>query len=293
MRERVLQTGLVRWGWSQPAAAALVLGLAVWLCYPLLWPMSVASGGQHSRESVIVIALTWMVVALLGIALWRDARRDYFPLAAAISVEAANVLVRHFLNAGSGVEFNYALVFIAGAAGGGPVGVFVGAASCLVSQLMMNYVAVPLPGQVLAWALPGLVGALVRPFRPVLAWVLLQASAVAYGVVAGILLNLTGWPFTDSESAYSFFEALPLHINASRLLAFSRETSFGIDLTRGITSATAIALIGLPLIRLLRRWWRPDLNQPQRPPAPAVSDAAIQRRTLTSRFDAMWRKDNP
>ncbi len=79
-----------------------------------------------------------------------------------------------------------------------------------------------------------------------------------YGAVAalafGLAMNLSFWPYTlGSDTALSFVPGAPLGDNLRRLMAFTVATSLGWDVGRAVTTAVGVALVGAPVLRLLRR----------------------------------------
>jgi energy-coupling factor transport system substrate-specific component len=86
----------------------------------------------------------------------------------------------------------------------------------------------------------------------------------AYGVVAayvfGLLMNLSGWPFTlgiavpGHEGALDFIAGAPLGENLHRFAVYTLLTSTGsFDTGRAITTAVAILALGPAVLTTLRR----------------------------------------
>ncbi|WCC79845.1 hypothetical protein O6R08_10350 [Cutibacterium equinum] len=235
----------------------------MFLFAPILWPRHAATAEQYADESLLVLLLAAVWLLITWCCLWLDSYRDSSALSWAVLMVVANTLIRQLLNAGGGFEFNYALPMLAGLAGGAPVGFLVGGTSALLSHLTLNLVTTPMPGQILAWGLFGLLGGLLHKLPSVWAWLVACPVSVAGGVVAGVLLNLTGWPTQEPEGSYFFFPMLDSWTNLVRLWGYSASTSFGWDLARGICSGILIAVVGLPALIKLRAVWgfQPQLTE--------------------------------
>ena len=74
------------------------------------------------------------------------------------------------------------------------------------------------------------------------------------GLVYGLLLNLSFWPFTTGLSGeLSFVAGAPLLDNLHRFLVFTLATSLGWDTMRAITTAVPILVTGRAVLGALRR----------------------------------------
>jgi energy-coupling factor transport system substrate-specific component len=89
----------------------------------------------------------------------------------------------------------------------------------------------------------------------------------AYGVVSallyGLLINFWFWPFVGSTTAYSFVPGLGTIANLHRFILFDLTTSLGFDLTRAVTCAILILVLGRPVLAALRRASRRAAFEPQ------------------------------
>ena len=85
-----------------------------------------------------------------------------------------------------------------------------------------------------------------------------MAVLAGYGALAsfafGVAMNLSFWPFAvGTGTGLSFVPGGGLGTNLHRLLLFSVATSLGWDLGRALTTAVGVALVGGPVLVLLRR----------------------------------------
>ncbi len=100
---------------------------------------------------------------------------------------------------------------------------------------------------------------------------MLAGYGAAAALAFGLAMNLSFWPFTlGPDTALSFVPGAPLGENLRRLTAFTVATSLGWDVGRAITTAVGVALVGAPVLRLLRRTaaraaFVPPVFVPQRP----------------------------
>jgi energy-coupling factor transport system substrate-specific component len=84
--------------------------------------------------------------------------------------------------------------------------------------------------------------------------VMLAAYGLVSGLLYGVLLNMSFWPFaTYLESSLSYVPGDPLSDNLARFAAFDLATSLGWDLLRGITNAILVLALGRPVLLALRR----------------------------------------
>lgn len=276
-----------RYGVYTTLLAVVLLGFAI--SYPLLFPKLAPQTGDLEPEAAPAVLMAISLVVLVGISLWLDSDRDLRPLSFAFVVIVANCAIRATMNPGAGLEFNYVLPFLAGMAAGAPMGFFVGAASCLISQYCFGYISFYLPGQVLVWGLAGLLGSLLNRASTRVCWIIGPLLGIVYGLMAGLLLNMIGWP-TESHSVYLFSSYVPRWVNLVALLNYCRETSLFYDLLRGIATAIGLAILTPVVLPALRYIWQPDLADYASATATAqrIRPHARIRRQRSELIDSMW-----
>ena len=86
-----------------------------------------------------------------------------------------------------------------------------------------------------------------------------------------MLTNFWFWPFVGSETRYSFVPGAGVAFNLHRFLLFDLTTSMGFDLTRAVTCAVLIIVLGRPVLAALRRAARRAVFEP----APNSSTEAV------------------
>jgi energy-coupling factor transport system substrate-specific component len=273
------------------AVAALTIALALaWVGWPVWASGSAPDRAALAAEVPWVLGALASLLVLLGFTLWLAAGRSFAPFAPASLLGAAAVLTPHYLHPGAGgVELLYVFPLVAGVVLGAPAGLLTGASAALISAVAGGTVGTPLPAQALVWGLWGVAGALLRPLGTVAAWLWAAVLCVPLGPLSGLLLNLTGWPGEQSDAG-AFLPGLPPWESARRLVEYTWTTSFAYDLTRGVTCAVAMALIGLPLLAALRRSHDPR-SLPVAAgaqPVAVVSARSLDRRARSRRLENLW-----
>ena len=160
--------------WCSGVVTAIVAGtVAVWLAMPVIDSMHAGTRDQVSTESQAMIVYLAAGLVLLAVCRWVDDGRRIWRVGLLVCLVVSNALVRVIMSPRVfGVEPVFVLPLLVGVSAGASAGFFVGAGSCLLSSMLVDTVAAPLPGQMLAWGLTGLIGALlVRvPTKP--SWLL-------------------------------------------------------------------------------------------------------------------------
>jgi energy-coupling factor transport system substrate-specific component len=154
----------------------------------------------------------------------------------------------------TGFQPMFVVVILGGRALGPGFGFLLGAIAMFASAVLTGGIGPWLPFQMIAAAWLGMGAGMLPPARGRTE----TGMLVGYGLIAGIgygfLLNLWFWPFTTGlESALSYEPGAPLSENLSRFLVFCLVTSLGFDIPRAIGNAVLIALLGGPVLRMLRR----------------------------------------
>lgn len=270
-------------GWrSHTVLAALIVVSGGWLTWPVWNSVTVPTGEQIRAEAPWLLAAQVCGLTALAVAIWIDSGRRFEVLRAVTALSLVDVAVRALVNpAVPGVELVHALPLLAGAGLGAPAGFLTGAGACLTSTLFSATPAETLPSQMLVWGLVGAFGGVMHRLRPQLAWPALVLLAVPLGVLSGVVLNLMGWAQQPGTTTTHFVAGLPPGEVVTRLWSYSRQTSWGVDLTRGACTALVVLLIGRPVLRALRL-----RGEPLRmlPPGVPVSAHALARRRHAARF---------
>ena len=239
------------------AAVALLLaslvGLGAFVWPLLLGPESPLAGVADTPLLFGVLLLVVLGVVLAEVA---DGGIDAKAVALLGVLTAVGAALRPLGTGIAGLEPVFFLLVLAGRALGPGFGFVLGATTLFTSALTTAGVGPWLPFQMVAAAWVG-AGAGLLPLPRLRGWREL-ALVAAYGAVVGLLyglaLNLSFWPFTlGGETALSFVAGDAVTDNLRRFLTFSLVTSMGFDVPRAALTATLVAVTGRPLLRALRR----------------------------------------
>lgn len=277
-------------GWRSMAVLGtiVVAGLA-WIGWPIWDSLTAPSRAQSQAEAPWLMAALVCSLMALGVAMWLDGGRRLDPMAALLSLVVLDVVVRAVLNpAANGLEFVHAIPLLAGMAAGAPAGFFVGASSAILSTITVGLPATTLPSQALVWGISGMLGGLLWRLRPRLAWFASMPLALVAGVVSGVLFNLMGWSQEPGTTLNSFYTGLPPAEVAERIWGYTVETSLVHDLTRGLTTAVILAVIGRPVLAAMRRAVGTDTFPAPVEAREGISADAIARREDRARLDHLW-----
>lgn len=235
--------------------ALAVTGVAGLLAFG--WPLLVSpeSGLAHATDAPVVLAaLVGGVLLVAHLALAEDGL-DVKAVALLGLLSAVGAVLRPLSAGAAGVELVFIVLVLGGRVLGPGFGFVLGSTTLLVSAVLTGGVGPWLPFQMLAASWFGL-GAGLLPRRP--RGVAEVAMLAAYGALAavayGIAMNLSFWPFqVGSGTELSFVAGGALGENLRRLVLFSAATSLGWDLGRAVTTAVGVAMIGAPVLAVLRR----------------------------------------
>jgi energy-coupling factor transport system substrate-specific component len=237
------------------ALAALVLVSAVGVA-AFGWPLLVAPTAPLAQVTQTPLLFALLLPLLLAVVLAElaDGGMDAKTVAMLGVLAAVGAALRPLGTGIAGFEPVFFLLVLAGRAYGPGFGFALGATTLFASALITAGVGPWLPFQMLgaAWVAAG-AGLLPR----------LQGRAelgmlAAYGAIAGLLyglaLNLSFWPFVVGQaSTIGYVAGDPVTANLGRFVAFTLATSLAFDLPRALLTATLVLLTGGPILRALRR----------------------------------------
>ncbi len=233
-------------------AAASVVGAAAFG-----WPLLVApqSGLAHAADAPVALGLVLAgVLTVVHLALGSSGV-DVKAVALLGLLAAVGAILRPLSAGTAGVELVFTVIILGGRVLGPGFGFALGSTTLAVSALLTGGVGPWLPFQMFAASWVGLGAGMVATRVRGRAEVVVLA---VYGALAafgyGLAMNLSFWPFTaGTQTALSFVPGAPITENLGRLAMFTLATSLGWDVGRAVTTALAIALVGAPVLVLLRR----------------------------------------
>jgi energy-coupling factor transport system substrate-specific component len=163
----------------------------------------------------------------------------------------------------NGFEPEWFLLILAARVFGRGFGFVLGAVALFASSLITGGVGPWLPFQMLAAGWVGFGAGCLPPIRGFPERLLLAGYGAVSALVYGLLTNFWFWPFVGSTTTYSFVPGLGTVANLHRFILFDLTTSMGFDLTRAVTCAVLILVLGRPVLAALRRASRRAAFEPQ------------------------------
>jgi energy-coupling factor transport system substrate-specific component len=234
---------------------ALTLASAVGLV-AFTWPLLVDAGSPlgHLRDAPLLFALLLPLLLAIVLAELADGGLDAKAVAMLGVLTAVGAALRPLGTGIAGFEPVFFLLVLAGRVHGPGFGFVLGATTLFASALTTGGVGPWLPFQMLGAAWVGAGAGLLPPARGRLELALLAGYGVAAGLLYGLLLNLSFWPFALTEgTAISFVAGDPAIDNLRRFLTFTAVSSLGFDVPRAFVTAGLVLVTGRPILRTLRR----------------------------------------
>ena len=208
----------------------------------------------NSSETPLLFAVIIPLLLLTVISQIGDGGLDAKAIAL-LGALAAVIAVLRPLGAGlGGIEPIWVILILAGRALGPGFGFLLGSISLLASALFTGGVGPWLPFQMLAAAWVGLGAGLLPRASGKKELLVLSTYAAAACIAFGFLMNLWFWPFSvNLPTQIAFTPGAAAGENLVAWIRFSVTTSLGFDLPRAALTVVLIALIGSPILQLLRR----------------------------------------
>jgi energy-coupling factor transport system substrate-specific component len=231
-------------------AMAVVLGFAA-----VLWPF-VAPPGRFTSTYAPPLLFGGLLVLVLAVVLAEiaDGGIDSKALAMLGVLSAIGAALRPLGAGTAGIETVFFVVVLAGRVFGAGFGFCLGCTTLLSSALITAGVGPWLPYQMFACAIVGLGAGLLPRCRGRLEIALLAGYGALAGYVAGVLLNLSSWPFLAVPgSSISYLPGASFATQLHRYLAYDAATSLGWDTGRAVTNLALIAVAGPAALATFRR----------------------------------------
>jgi energy-coupling factor transport system substrate-specific component len=163
----------------------------------------------------------------------------------------------------NGFEPEWFLLILAARVFGKGFGFVLGAVAFFASALITGGVGPWLPFQMLAAAWVGFGAGCIPSMRGVPERLLLATYGVISALLYGLLTDFWFWPFIGSTTTFSFMPGLGTIANLHRFLLFELSTAMGFNLTRAVTCAVLILVLGRPVLAALRRASRRAAFEPE------------------------------
>lgn len=220
------------------------------------WPLFVSADSVLADNTKAPLVLGLLLPAILIVVLFEIGEGGLDPKAVAMLgvLSAVGAALRPLGAGTAGIETVFFLLVLAGRVFGAGFGFVLGATTLFGSALITGGVGPWLPYQMIGAAIVGLGAGLLPPMRGRAEIVLLAGYGLLAGLLYGVLMNLSFWPFgLGSQTELSFVAGDPLTENLHRFAVFSFTTAFGWDLIRGLTNVVLIVVTGPAVLATLRR----------------------------------------
>lgn len=243
----------VSFGWRSALALALVSTVGV---VAFTWPLLAQPGSSLAHGADAPWLFAALLPLLLGVVLAElaDGGMDAKAVALLGVLAAVGAALRPLGAGTAGLEPVFFLLVLAPRVLGRGFGFTLGALTLFASALLTGGVGPWLPFQMLGAAWVGFFAGCLPPARGRAELALLAAYGVCAGLLYGLLLNMSFWPFTTGlTTSISFVPGDPLSANLGRFGAFYLATSLGWDIPRGVLTAVLCLVAGRPVLLALRR----------------------------------------
>jgi energy-coupling factor transport system substrate-specific component len=254
------------------SAVAIALTSVVGLV-SFLWPLFVDAGAGigHDRDAPWLFVLLLPLLLAIVLAEVSEGGLDAKAVALLGVLAAVGAVLRPIGGGATGAELIFFLLIIAGRVFGPAFGFLLGAVTLFASALLTAGVGPWLPFQMFGAAWVGMLAGFLPRASGRAEVVLLAAYGLVSGLVYGVLLNMSFWPFaTYLASSLSYVPGDAMTDNLTRFAAFDLATSLGWDLVRGVTNAILVLALGRPVLLALRRASRRAAFEAPRVFAPTV-----------------------
>lgn len=254
--EDAARAGRTRRRWPSLLLIAANLAAVAALLAPMI--AGADPGAPHAGDAPLLLALT--VPALLAVVMGETTGRrlDAKGVALLGVLCGLNAMLR-VPGAVGGASLIFVLPILCGAVFGPAFGFLLGSLSFAASGIVTAGVGPWLPFQMFAAGWIGAGAGLLRPFveriRPVAAVALLCVYGYMAGFVFGAVTDLWFWPYLAAgDSSIGWRAGMGATDALSAFRRFYMATSFAWDAGRAFGNAVLLGLVGMPAMRLLRRW---------------------------------------
>jgi energy-coupling factor transport system substrate-specific component len=240
-----------------------VFGVAAF-AWPLLIHQSSSQNSAHSGDAPwIFVGLIPLLLAIVMAELSEGAIDA--KAVALLGILAACFAALRVPSPGiNGFEPEWFLLVLAARVFGRGFGFVLGAVAFFASALITGGIGPWLPFQMLAAAWVGFGAGCLPPMRGFPERLLLAVYGAVSALAYGLLTNFWFWPFVGgTTTTYSFVPGLGTLANLHRFILFDLTTSMGFDLTRAVTCAVMVLVLGRPVLAALRRASRRAAFEPE------------------------------
>lgn len=220
------------------------------------WPLLVSPGSALAADGKAPLVFALLLPVVLAVVLLEISEGGLDPKAVAMLgvLSAVGAALRPLSAGTAGLELVFFLLVLAGRVFGPGFGFVLGATTLFGSALITGGVGPWLPYQMLGAAWVGMFAGLLPQVPRRWELLLLASYGAVAGLLYGLLLNLSFWPFgVGIDTGLSFVPGGSPWTNLHRFVVFSFTTSLGWDLGRAITNVVLILVTGKAVLSTLRR----------------------------------------
>jgi energy-coupling factor transport system substrate-specific component len=244
----------------RPRALAAIVAVTLVGVGAFAWPLLLgfsARHGAHHGDAPWVFLVMLPLLLLVAAAEIADGGMDAKAVALLGVLSGTCAVLRPLTGGVTGVQLMFFLLVPAGRVFGPGFGFVLGNVAMFASAALTGGGGPWLPFQMLAAGWVGMFAGCLPTLRGRAELVLLAGYGFLAAIAYGFVLNLWFWPFgttgTGAGAAVTFVPGGAVLDNLRRWITFSTTTSLGFDIPRGIATATALLLVGRPVLLALRR----------------------------------------
>jgi energy-coupling factor transport system substrate-specific component len=235
-------------------AALVLVSLAGLLAFG--WPLFATAGSHVGQSADAPLVFALLLPLLMAVVLFEigEGGLDVKAVAMLGVLSAVGAALRPLGAGTAGLETVFFLLILGGRVFGPGFGFVLGSTTLFASALVTGGVGPWLPYQMLGAAWVGLGAGLLPRVAPRWEVPLLAVYGAVAGLLYGVALNFSFWPFaTGLAGDLSFVAGAAPWENLRRFALFSAATSVWWDLGRAVTNVVLICVTGRAVLGTLRR----------------------------------------
>jgi energy-coupling factor transport system substrate-specific component len=244
----------------RPRATAALVAATVVGVVGFGWPLFDARLAGASSRTAHSSDASWLFVGLLALLLAivlaevSEGGIDAKAVAVLGVLAGCGAALRPLSGGATGFSFMFVLLIPAGRVLGRNFGFVLGAVTLLASALLTGGVGPWLPFEMLGFAWTGFGAGCLPPMRGRGEVLLLAGYGAVAGLLYGLLLNLSFWPFAlYLPPQIQFVPGGSIATNIAHWVRFDLTTSLGFDIPRAVGNAVLVLFLGGPVLAALRR----------------------------------------
>jgi energy-coupling factor transport system substrate-specific component len=244
----------------RPRSALALLAASVVGAIGFGWPLLDSRLAGTSASTAHASDAPWLFIGLLALLLAvvlaevSEGGIDAKTVAVLGVLAGCGAALRPLSGGATGFSFVFFLLIPAGRVLGRNFGFVLGAVTLLASALLTGQVGPWLPFEMLGCAWTGFGAGCLPAARGRVELAILASYGAVSGLLYGLLLNLSFWPFARYlPPQIAFVPGATIGTNVVHWIRFDLTTSLGFDIPRAVGNAVLILALGGPVLAALRR----------------------------------------